>query len=130
MSRFTFHVSRLTPRVSRSTFNVQRFMVADRAIAVLIVTLVLLGWEGAIWLSKTPVYLLPAPSAILQKLLVNPWPLLLAGGTTLVEALAGLLLGSSVGLVLALLLLFLFLWFLVGKVLFSVLFYYSPFLSV
>jgi NitT/TauT family transport system permease protein len=77
---------------------------SDRLIAALMVALALLGWEGLVWLNKTPVYLLPAPSAILRKLLAAPWPLLAAGGVTLAEALTGLLLGGAVGLGLALLL--------------------------
>ncbi len=77
---------------------------SDRLIAVLMVALVLLVWEGLVWLNNTPVYLLPAPSAVWRKLLAAPGPLLAAGGVTLAEALTGLLLGSAVGLGLALLL--------------------------
>jgi ABC-type nitrate/sulfonate/bicarbonate transport system permease component len=89
---------------SRITHHIVRFLIADRAVAAGLVITALLNWEAAIRLSDTPVYLLPAPSAIGQKLLENPWPLLKAGAVTLAEALAGLMLGTGVGLGLALLL--------------------------
>ncbi len=88
----------------RSAAQAGRFFSSERAIAGGVVVAALLAWEIAIRLSETPVYLLPAPSVIGQKLLDNPWPLLAAGGVTLAEALAGLILGTGVGLGLALLL--------------------------
>ncbi|MBN1991863.1 MAG: ABC transporter permease [Anaerolineae bacterium] len=104
VTRLIYYASRVMCHLSRITFNAQRLTLTDRTIAGLIVALALLGWEVALRLNNTPVYLLPAPSDILQKLLENPGPLLLAGGVTLAEALAGLVLGSSIGLALALLL--------------------------
>jgi len=76
----------------------------EQAIAIIIVGLALGGWEVAIRLSATPIYLLPAPSDILGRLWAAPAPLAQAGLVTLAEAVAGLLLGSLVGLGLAVLL--------------------------
>lgn len=69
--------------------------------ALLIVLAALLLWEAAVRLSGTPVYLLPAPTAVLTYLGAHPAPLLQAGGLTLLEAMAGLGLGTGVGLALA-----------------------------
>ena len=103
-SPVTLHASRPARLLSRLTRRTQLPGLGDRTIAILIVALALLSWEGAIRLNETPVYLFPAPSVILSKLLSNPRPLLLAGAVTLAEAVSGLVLGSSVGLGLALLL--------------------------
>lgn len=68
------------------------------ALAGLILALL---WEAWIRLTNTPAYLVPAPSAVLAKAWSN-LPLLLGEGAyTLAEALAGLLAGSTVALVLA-----------------------------
>lgn len=68
----------------------------------LLAALVLAGaWEAWVWLTKTPAYLVPAPSAILAKTASN-LPFFLGEGVyTLAEALAGLLLGTVVALVAA-----------------------------
>jgi NitT/TauT family transport system permease protein len=60
-------------------------------------------WETAVFLTSTPVYIVPAPSAILNYLFSRWWPLWGAGLVTLGEALAGLILGTVFGLVLAIL---------------------------
>ena len=74
-----------------------------QAIGLFVIVLALLFWEAAVWLAETPVYLLPSPSTILRTLVKNLDTLLLAGSITLAEALTGLLLGSGVGLALAIL---------------------------
>lgn len=63
-------------------------------------------WETAVYLTDTPIYLVPAPSDILAELAANLPRLLSAGLVTLAEALAGLILGSAVGLGLAILITF------------------------
>ncbi len=67
---------------------------------------VFLLWETAVYLTGTPVYLVPAPSDILAELAANLPRLLSAGLVTLAEALAGLILGSAIGLGLAVLVTF------------------------
>ncbi len=68
---------------------------------LLIIIAALLLWEAAVRLTGTPVYLLPAPTAVLSYLSNNLPDLLQAGGLTLLEALAGLALGTTVGVTLA-----------------------------
>ncbi|GJM42927.1 MAG: ABC transporter permease [Ardenticatenaceae bacterium] len=67
---------------------------------------VLLIWETAVRLTDTPAYLFPAPTAVFSYLASHLSDLLLAGGVTLVEAVAGLVLGTAVGLALAVLITF------------------------
>jgi ABC-type nitrate/sulfonate/bicarbonate transport system permease component len=79
---------------------------AGQAVAVVLVVGTLAVWETAVILLQTPVYLFPGPTVIGRFLLGN-WPtLLMAGGVTLAEALAGLVLGTAVGLGLAVLITF------------------------
>lgn len=69
-----------------------------------IVIIFFLLWEGMVWLMKTPVYLLPAPSVILKTLWQNPQPYTQATLVTIGEALAGLVIGVIAGSLLAALL--------------------------
>lgn len=66
-----------------------------------IVALALVLWEGGVRLSGVPVYLLPAPSQVVRTLMEHGGYYLKASGVTLGEALAGLALGSGVGISLA-----------------------------
>ena len=61
----------------------------------------ILLWEAGVALARTPVYLLPAPSRILQTLWANASMYGEATLLTLGEALAGLLLGLLAGVLLA-----------------------------
>lgn len=72
-------------------------------IGALIVLLTFVLWEAGVRLTGTPTYLIPAPSAVLVYLAQHPTTLLQAAGVTLLEALAGLGLGTIVGLALAVL---------------------------
>ncbi|MCA9901522.1 MAG: hypothetical protein KC433_25240, partial [Anaerolineales bacterium] len=63
-------------------------------------------WETAVRLTDTPTYLFPAPTAVFRYLSSHLADLLLAGGVTLLEAVAGLILGTAVGLALAVLITF------------------------
>jgi NitT/TauT family transport system permease protein len=63
-------------------------------------------WETAVRLTDTPAYLFPAPTAVFRYLFLHLADLLLAGGVTLLEAVAGLVLGTAVGLALAVLITF------------------------
>lgn len=83
-----------------------RVTFSGQMTAILLVGLVLLGWETAVYLTHTPIYLIPGPVAIMRNLGQNWQMLLAAGGMTLAEALAGLVLGTAVGLVLAILITF------------------------
>jgi NitT/TauT family transport system permease protein len=75
-------------------------------VAAAVVLLALLAWETAVRLAATPPYLLPGPSLILRVLLRNLATLLQAAAVTFVQALSGLLLGTAVGLGLAVLVTF------------------------
>ena len=75
----------------------------DGLIGAGIVAGALVGWETAVWLTNTPIYIMPAPSAILAYLGTHWWSLWGAGLVTLAEAGAGLVLGTAVGLMLAVL---------------------------
>lgn len=60
-----------------------------------------IGWEAVVRLGDVPVYLLPSPSAVLERLLAR-WTVFASNaGTTLVEALAGFAVGGLVALILA-----------------------------
>ncbi|MDE0229484.1 MAG: hypothetical protein OXJ62_11605, partial [Spirochaetaceae bacterium] len=55
-------------------------------------------WEAWIALAGTPVYLVPAPSAVAARMSVQPGYFLGQGAITLAEALGGFLLGTGVAL--------------------------------
>ncbi len=73
-------------------------------VAWVIVLIFLIGWEVSVSLTHLPVYLLPAPSRILETLAAHPIDYAQATGVTLGEALAGLLLGVLAGALCAILL--------------------------
>ncbi|WP_420642515.1 ABC transporter permease [Candidatus Leptofilum sp.] len=73
-------------------------------VGLLIGTLLL--WETAVRLTDTPAYLFPTPTAVFSYLFTHLGDLLVAGGITLLEAVAGLVLGTAVGLALAVLITF------------------------
>ncbi len=75
--------------------------------AGVIIGAALLAWEGAVRVNQTPVYILPAPSAIAERLWQNGSYLGNAALVTLGEALGGLLLGLAVGIATATLITFL-----------------------
>lgn len=71
------------------------------AVIASLLALGLLGvWEAAVRLTGTPEYLVPAPSAV-GRALSSSAGLLPAAAVTLLEALSGLVIGASVGLILA-----------------------------
>lgn len=77
--------------------NLANYLTSSSAIAAGIVLATLLLWEVGVWLTRTPVYLLPAPTRITQAFLAQPAYYLEALAVTLLEAVAGLLLGTTVG---------------------------------
>ncbi|MEW5957187.1 MAG: ABC transporter permease [Chloroflexota bacterium] len=79
---------------------------AGRWVGAVIILLALSAWEVFTRMTATPVYLFPPPSIIGRALAANLPSLLAAGGVTLAEALAGLVLGSGIGLGLAILISF------------------------
>ncbi len=79
---------------------------SGRGLGIGIVAGVMILWEAAIFITKTPIYLVPAPSGILRHLFQYWWPLWRAGLVTLAEAMSGLLLGSTIGVALAILVTF------------------------
>ena len=58
-------------------------------------------WEAAVRLTGTPVYIVPAPTDIAAVLAEDVADLLPAAGTTLLQALGGLVLGGALGLSMA-----------------------------
>lgn len=68
-----------------------------------LVILIMLVWEAGVRISGTPVYLLPAPTAVLGYLVSHWLNLAAAGLVTLAEAAAGLIIGTVLGLCLAVL---------------------------
>lgn len=90
----------LPRRITRQTHNLERWS----GVGLLLGTLLL--WETAVRLTDTPAYLFPAPTAVFSYLAGHWRNLLLAGGVTLLEAVAGLVLGTAVGLALAVLITF------------------------
>lgn len=74
--------------------------------ALLIIAVALALWEAGVRLTGTPVYLLPAPTAVLAYLGAHGGSLLAAAAVTLLEAVGGLALGATVGMGLAVLITF------------------------
>ncbi len=70
---------------------------AEGLTALALVGLAVALWELAVRFLAIPVYLLPAPSRVLATLFANAQLYLQATGITLLEALAGLALGSLAG---------------------------------
>lgn len=93
--------------ISNSSVGSVRSMVnpmgRGMGMAVLIVVAAFVVWEVGVRVTDTPVYLIPGPLAVLAYLAANPLGLLQAAGLTLLEAMAGLCLGTAVGLALAVL---------------------------
>ncbi len=81
----------------------QKGRAANLIAAALLVSALLL-WEAGVRLTRTPSYILPAPSRVLWTLLTQPRYYLDALGITLLEAFGGLTLGAAFGMSLAILL--------------------------
>ena len=92
-----------TPSSALSALSAVILPRRGNGMGLLIILAALLLWEAAVRVTGTPDYLIPAPSAVLLYLAGNPVGLLQAGGVTLLEALAGLCLGTAIGLALAVL---------------------------
>ena len=75
-----------------------------RVVALAIVLVFFAAWEAGVQLTHTPVYLLPAPSRVLQTLFANAAVYGEGFALTLGEALAGLALGLLAGALIAALL--------------------------
>ncbi|MDW8318692.1 MAG: ABC transporter permease [Anaerolineae bacterium] len=73
------------------------------AVAVLLTAAFLGLWELTVRWRHIPVYLLPAPSRVLQALAAQPGYYLSASAVTVGEATAGLVLGTGVGVAIAVL---------------------------
>ena len=67
---------------------------------LLIAVLFFAGWEGMVHFTKTPIYLLPAPSDAVIEFIGNPVYFLTALAITLAEAGMGLVIGFTAGFVL------------------------------
>jgi len=76
--------------------NKHSFFVAGLFILIFFVL-----WEFLVYVNKTPVYLLPAPSRVLKTLFENPTMYLEASLVTLGEAIVGLMIGVIAGILLA-----------------------------
>lgn len=71
--------------------------VSGRGMGFLLVVVALALWEAAVWVTGTPVYLIPAPTAVLGYLAAHAAGLLQAAAVTLLEAVGGLALGPRWG---------------------------------
>ena len=80
--------------------------IAGIVSTVLVISLALFGWEAIVHLRKIPVYLLPPPSMVAQTLWQGAPRYLYAAAVTLLEALGGLGLGLSIGIVIAVIITF------------------------
>jgi NitT/TauT family transport system permease protein len=76
--------------------------VGNRWLAPLIVFVAVSAiWEAAVWLMQVPVFLLPAPSAILSAFSANAGELLLYGFNTFRQAIIGFAIGCGAGILVA-----------------------------
>lgn len=62
-----------------------------------VLLLALLIWQGVIWLTAIPPFLLPSPQAVVEALWLNRAEILRHAGFTLSEVVIGFLLGSALG---------------------------------
>jgi len=83
-----------------SPLNWLRGVVAEIVPPGIALIVILVGWEAVVRLANVPIYLLPAPSAMFVKFLAIHNSLLQDAGVTLLEALVGLAIGSTVGVAL------------------------------
>lgn len=72
-----------------------RQVISEVGPTLALVTALVLAWEVAVALAGWPSYLLPRPSAVIQRLAADPGFFLTQGGVTLAEALLGLALGAG-----------------------------------
>lgn len=70
-------------------------------VTIAIILIFFIGWEAAVFINKTPVYLLPSPSRVFQTLFEHPQTFGQATFLTLSEALIGLAIGVLAGILLA-----------------------------
>lgn len=87
-----------------STNHSNQDLNLNRTIALIVIVSALVFWEIIVRLSKLPVYILPAPSRILETLYLNPITFFEGTLITLSEAGLGLILGTIAGISAALLL--------------------------
>lgn len=104
MAGFSHH-ARVDERLARPGLSRLRLPPASRSVlwAVLMLAGLFLGWEAGVRQFDVPVYLLPAPSRILQTFLERPGYFLSALMVTLGEAVGGLALGGLIGILVAVL---------------------------
>ena len=85
-----------------TSLDSQRASRENKWLAPLIVFVaVMVLWEAAVRLLQVPVFLLPAPSAILTTFIANAGMLLLYGFNTFREAILGFAIGCGLGIVVA-----------------------------
>lgn len=88
-------------RKSPSTGTRLRLWLMDQGTAMLVIVLLLLAWEASVRLLKIPQFILPGPSVIIRRMLVD-WHLILQHSTvTVEETLLGFALSTVVGIPLA-----------------------------
>lgn len=91
------------PAKARSTPGLARRIVSNDAVKPLIlIALILVGWDLAVRVFQIPAYLIPAPTEVVEQLFTQ-WPLLLKESIpTLYATLGGFALSALVGIPLAL----------------------------
>ncbi len=80
---------RETPRHARTS------VLQEVLPALILICAIVIVWEVAVFLVGWPSYLVPRPSAVVQRLAANPGFFLTQGGITLAEALTGLAVGAG-----------------------------------
>ena len=76
--------------------------VAPFALWIVAFALILMAWQGAVWLSGLPPYVLPPPGIAFATLYERWRQLQRLAGQTLSETAAGYMLGAAIGFALAL----------------------------
>lgn len=88
-------------RKSPGTGTRLRLWLMDQGTAMLVIVLLLLAWEASVRLLKIPQFILPGPSVIIRRMIVD-WHLILQHSTvTVEETLLGFALSTVVGIPLA-----------------------------
>lgn len=71
----------------------------NKAAPVLLIAALLVGWEAVVRIREIPLYVLPAPSQVVEALIANRGTLAAHGAVTVAEALAGMVIALLLALV-------------------------------
>ena len=71
----------------------------NKAAPVFLIAALLVGWEAVVRIREIPLYVLPAPSQVVEALIANRGTLAAHGAVTVAEALAGMAIALLLALV-------------------------------